>query len=487
MPLFLVNNDLERLYGKPEEMPKDVRREYFRQKPLTIEVLEDCQSLYMFLRNNTFSTNNLCPYVNYRINGGEWITHTYGRVDFDLKKGDKVELKGTIRQSYVYSNNTEVFRIYSGGPNGSISVYGNVLSLFYDKGYKDTTRFKHNSYNFYNYICGSLFKNCYILEYANDLILPDNTEDNCYYCMFFGCSKLKKAPELPATDLRSGCYQYMFAGCTTLTSAPELPATRLANNCYKTMFNNCISLTTAPELPATVLYESCYEDMFLGCTSLTKAPELLAENLNRRCYFRMFGNCSNLNYVKAMFLSYNPDNCISYWLNGVAENGTFVKNIKGRYDITESVVPSTWTVIEDGKKPLLYLYFDDFYYGESSDDDPIPFSDYEEMTDAMNDAVDDPDIYGSNLVAYFGDTLEYDGVTYYVWEGFNNSFSDAWKLLTTTDDYNELLHQSIEYTGAENAEPTSLMYGFLSFDEMYHENDGSDDWFTNQYIVKVQK
>ena len=30
MPLFLVNNNLERLYGKPEEMPKDVRREYFR-------------------------------------------------------------------------------------------------------------------------------------------------------------------------------------------------------------------------------------------------------------------------------------------------------------------------------------------------------------------------------------------------------------------------------------------------------------------------
>lgn len=35
------------------------------------------------------------------------------------------------------------------------------------------------------------------------------------------------------------------------------------------MFYNCTSLTTAPELPATTLADSCYGDMFNGCTSLS--------------------------------------------------------------------------------------------------------------------------------------------------------------------------------------------------------------------------
>ena len=34
------------------------------------------------------------------------------------------------------------------------------------------------------------------------------------------------------------------------------------------MFYGCTSLTTAPELPATTLVNSCYDSMFRGCTSL---------------------------------------------------------------------------------------------------------------------------------------------------------------------------------------------------------------------------
>ena len=37
----------------------------------------------------------------------------------------------------------------------------------------------------------------------------------------------------------------MFWNCTSLTQAPELPATTLANNCYNGMFDRCVSLTQA--------------------------------------------------------------------------------------------------------------------------------------------------------------------------------------------------------------------------------------------------
>lgn len=42
----------------------------------------------------------------------------------------------------------------------------------------------------------------------------------------------------------------MFYGCTSLTEAPELPATKLAEECYGEMFGYS-GLKKAPELPAT--------------------------------------------------------------------------------------------------------------------------------------------------------------------------------------------------------------------------------------------
>ena len=66
----------------------------------------------------------------------------------------------------------------------------------------------------------------------------------------------------------------MFWSCTNLASAPELPATILANYCYFGMFEKCTNLTSAPELPATVLAEACYGSMFLDCTKLSTVTML---------------------------------------------------------------------------------------------------------------------------------------------------------------------------------------------------------------------
>ena len=65
-----------------------------------------------------------------------------------------------------------------------------------------------------------------------------------------------------------GCYYNMFYGCTSLTTAPELPATTLANNCYRYMFEDCTALVSVPALPATTLANYCYQGIFGGCTSI---------------------------------------------------------------------------------------------------------------------------------------------------------------------------------------------------------------------------
>ena len=93
------------------------------------------------------------------------------------------------------------------------------------------------------------------------------------------------------------CYYHIFYRCSSLTQAPELPATTLASYCYQSMFTSCSSLTQAPELPATTLAKGCYYYMFSYCTSLTQAPELLATKLARNCYFYMFENCEQFSEV----------------------------------------------------------------------------------------------------------------------------------------------------------------------------------------------
>ena len=129
----------------------------------------------------------------------------------------------------------------------------------------------------------------------------------CYYSMFYNCTSLTTAPELPATTLASQCYRAMFQGCTSLVSAPELLATTLAASCYQNMFYNCTSLTTAPELPATTLATSCYYNMF-NRSGLTVPPNILpATELHDSCYRFMFEFTAIDSIPKIMGTSYATD------------------------------------------------------------------------------------------------------------------------------------------------------------------------------------
>jgi hypothetical protein len=111
------------------------------------------------------------------------------------------------------------------------------------------------------------------------------------------------------------------------------------------MFYGCTSLTTAPQLPATTLASSCYQGMFSGCISLTEAPELPATTLASECYDGMFRNCSSLNYIKAMFTTIPGTTYTKNWVSGVAASGTFVKNSAATWDVSGADgIPYGWTV-----------------------------------------------------------------------------------------------------------------------------------------------
>ena len=82
----------------------------------------------------------------------------------------------------------------------------------------------------------------------------------------------------------------MFNGCSSLKVAPELPATELAIYCYYEMFFNCENLTTAPVLSATALVDYCYDQMFNGCTKLSSITILAPSTNISRVSFNVEGS-----------------------------------------------------------------------------------------------------------------------------------------------------------------------------------------------------
>jgi hypothetical protein len=113
------------------------------------------------------------------------------------------------------------------------------------------------------------------------------------------------------------------------------------------MFYGCTSLTTAPELPATELAEYCYNGMFDSCTSLTTVPELPAATLAEGCYMSMFNKCKSLNYIKCLATDISATSCTDSWVWGVSNTGTFIKHPDmNNWSRGTGDIPSLWTVVD---------------------------------------------------------------------------------------------------------------------------------------------
>ena len=214
--------------------------------------------------------------------------------------GDEVYVRGKITGNSSGKN----MRF---GMTGKIAAYGNCNALL---DYEDMEApFKYDLSGY------QMFYNCTSLTKAPEL--PATTlAKECYKEMFYGCTGLTTAPVLPATTLAEGCYNSMFYNCTSLTTAPVLPATTLAPYCYSSMFSYCSALTTAPVLPVTTLAEGCYNSMFQSCSTLTAAPELPATTLAAGCYNSMFKNCSALTTAPELPATYLYESCYSYMFQG---------------------------------------------------------------------------------------------------------------------------------------------------------------------------
>lgn len=263
--------------------------------------------------------------LEYQVNDGPWSSYTIGDI-VALADGEYVSFRAGAGGNAMFSFYDRYYSFNMTG-GGTIVASGSVMSLLNQSESTDlspTCSFSH------------LFYNCTRLITAPEL--PATTLTNfCYYSMFEGCTNIMVAPELPATTLKPGCYEKMFYGCISLATAPTLPATSLADECYRRMFSGCTSLTTATVLPATTLAEDCYFEMFADCpnlaaapelpattlaegcymqmfagTNLTTAPELPATILENKCYYGMFSGCTNLTTAPALPATSLAECCYEY-------------------------------------------------------------------------------------------------------------------------------------------------------------------------------
>ena len=392
-----------------------------------------------------------------------------------------------------------------------------------------------------------MFAGCTSLTVAPELPATTLVYE-CYYSMFYGCTNLMKGPELPATTLNYRCYDFMFYGtnvlpdtssidfssetiacsgglaglfagtkitdedlnrilpkdnndkyclpvtslsgyscynsmfedCVNLKTAPELPATTLSDEgCYGYMFKGCTSLTTAPRvLPATTLASMCYSHMFEGCTSLTKAPELPATTLVDRCYGSMFYGCTSLNSITCLATDISAYDSKDDWVKGVASSGTFIKaGGMNKWTRGSNGIPTNWTVRDYSTiSTSLVMYVDDF------PEDRLEGESKETVMARQLNSSDECNI--GNKYVYTGETITYNGNTYYLWEMSDNCdiSSNVVYLLTTTDNFSTLYAQSLE-DGLTNH--FTSFAGRLDEDKEGMYNDGEIGSERELYIVKI--
>ncbi len=280
------------------------------QIPLTFKINGTGQVTWKYVEKNGVS---LPKTIEYRINGGSWIslTSTSVGVGFGVKKGDIVQFRGN-NSNYAVSSGSYV-------PYNNLicsadhDIYGNFMSLV------DGENFENITTSDVQYAFAYFFAEDSHVINAKDLILPiKSVVDNAYNAMFIGCTKLKTAPKLPATNVGWGGYSSMFSNCTSLTEAPSLPATTTSNYAYAYMFQSCTSLKVAP---------------YIGMTTI-----------NGVMY--MFDRCTKLNYMRVL----GTQGTTSFWTNNVASTGTFIKCAGDTWTTGTSGIPTGWTVYSEISK-----------------------------------------------------------------------------------------------------------------------------------------
>lgn len=451
-----------------------------------IILLEEVDSFVIQLNGNNENTYEIrknyeewvtvkgdSQFISYNCVIGDIFEMRFVGGDYTLISGNNILKLSTSRKFSVFGNISSL-RGYQSRDRQYASLFENNINLISAKYLKlEPLKYRQEAYakTFYNcrylietpelpkldYIefkyYDNMFTNCKSLIYPPTTIYGTIGMWACQG-MFDGCTSLIEMPNIETNTIEERGCAYMFSGCTSLKKAKDLRASNIAPYCYKSMFENCTELEIAPKLSAVELYNDCYSAMFKGCSNLQIAPDLTASEVPTNAYYQMFMGCTKLNYIKCLMTNPCQSNNTYQWTLNVENDGIFVKDQNVEWpEVGSSSIPEGWQV-EDLIE--ISMYIDDFPDGIWEDDGYDNFDDY------FNDYYSvDYDESGANKLTYTGETLEYEGVTYFVWRGTNDSCIDAF-VLTNTVSYSELYPESIE---ADHSNRVCPIYAWFNSDD----------------------
>ena len=339
----------------------------------------------------------------------------------------------------------------------------------------------------------------------------------------------------------------MFSGCTALTDASGIninfsDSSSWSGYCsFQEMFNNCTTMVKGPTVQLfgelTDRYARTFQKMFYSCQNMvnhdiefnysiangtntdygssgwapmiylcyqckkiTKSPRITRDALIGYEMCRAYDGCIKLADVCIDIDDISASNSISNWLANCGTTGT-ARYIRQKGSATlptnsTSGVPSGWTLTTSGWGigiPRMTIYVDDFH--------PDDYG----VTDAYNRFLDeyyDAEREGANVFQHFGDTLTIDGTTYYVWQGIDSGDSNVedYKILTTTDNFYTLYHESLyckhnEINPSTDEEklqvlntPFSSMFRVLVNDVMYNNSATAEaEWRAQNRLVEIRR
>ena len=312
--------------------------------PFTIKTLKDSTVILFGYDHWYDEISVLTDWTLSQDGGNSWLEPEWKAGEFYekeaefliLKAGTKVLIKGNQGEtkgcSIIFSDDCQVF--------------GNVMSLVYWDDFSSRTELT------IDFAFQYLFhENYHLVNHPTlDILLPATTiTEGAYAYMFDGCTKLERAPELPAVNVPDLCYDTMFGYCESLIKTPTvLPAENVASHAYLSMFYACSSIKEGPEIMAKTTGTNSMGYMFYDCISLEKAPVLRMQVVSNTCFGHMFAGCENLKYIKCLATDITATNCTMGWTHRVASTGTFVK-AKGmnKWTTGKDGIPAGWTVLEE--------------------------------------------------------------------------------------------------------------------------------------------
>ena len=182
------------------------------------------------------SDTSITRTIEYKLNNGEWtsITSNTGSSapTITVNSGDKLQFRGNNTE---YKTSGSEYNSFSGS-TAYFNLSGNILSLFYGDNFDAQTAPTI-------FELGGMFQSTNVID-AGGLLLPNIVRRYCYFEMFCFCTKLTKAPVLPATTLEFKCYCAMFYGCTSLNYIKCLATDISEKDCTEDWVNGVASTGT---------------------------------------------------------------------------------------------------------------------------------------------------------------------------------------------------------------------------------------------------